>query len=211
MDKVGIYARVSTMDRGQDVDNQLNQLKEYCRNKGYEIFNIYSDQITGTGRKKRPEFERMINDAKQRKFNILLVWAYDRFSRAGLTDIQIILDIHSRGVKFVSYTEPFLDMSSPTGELMLPFMAWISKQESRRMSERVKAGLIRARAEGKRLGRRETTLDGQKIIALREQGIGWRTIAKEIGAKNHVVVINHYKKIMAKTRENKESVNHSSV
>jgi DNA invertase Pin-like site-specific DNA recombinase len=92
--RVAIYARVSTDDKGQDVENQLMQLRDYCKAKNYTIVKEYTEYITGTGKKRRPVFEEMMEDARKRKFDILLVWSYDRFSRAGLKDIHYINDLN---------------------------------------------------------------------------------------------------------------------
>ena len=126
--KAAIYARVSTDDKGQETENQLISLREYCKSHNYEIYKEYSENVSGTGKKKRPKFEEMIEDARKRKFDVLLVWSYDRFSRAGLKDIRIISDLNSWGVKFVSYQESFLDTTSEMGELLTPIFAWIAKQ-----------------------------------------------------------------------------------
>ena len=168
--KAAIYARVSTDDKGQDVENQLLQLREYCRLRGHEVFREYTENITGTGKKKRPMFEELMQDARRRKFDILLVWSYDRFSRAGLKDIHFINDLNEWGVKFVSYQESFLDTTTEMGELLLPIFAWIAKQEARKISERTKAGLQRAKNEGKSLGRPKVEVDSSSILRLREEG-----------------------------------------
>ncbi|MEM2174592.1 MAG: recombinase family protein, partial [Candidatus Micrarchaeia archaeon] len=101
--KVAIYARVSTEDKGQDVENQLIQLRDFCKARNYEIYKEYTEQITGTGKKKRQVFEEMMEDARKGKFDVLLVWSYDRFRRAGLKDIKYLLQLKEWGVKFISY------------------------------------------------------------------------------------------------------------
>jgi len=185
--RVAIYARVSTDDKGQDVENQLMQLRDYCKAKGYSIFKEYTEYITGTGKKRRPAFEEMMEDARKRKFDILLVWSYDRFSRAGLKDIHFINDLNEWGVKFVSYQESFLDTTSEMGELLLPIFAWIAKQEAKKISERTKAGLQRARSEGKNLGRPKAEVNPQEILALRQQGLSLVEIANKIGCSKETV------------------------
>jgi DNA invertase Pin-like site-specific DNA recombinase len=196
--KVAIYARVSTDDKGQDVENQLIQLRDYCKAKGYSIFKEYTEYITGTGKKKRPAFEEMLEDARKRKFDILLVWSYDRFSRAGLKDIRYILDLNSWGVKFISYQESFLDTTTDMGELLLPIFAWIAKQEARKISERTKAALQKLKSQNVKLGRPMLSMDDSKLLELRKMGKSWREIAKELGTTNHVVVIKRYKMLTTK-------------
>jgi len=185
--RAAIYARVSTDDKGQDVENQLMQLRSYCKAKGHDVYKEYSENITGTGKKRRPAFEEMMEDARKRKFDMLLVWSYDRFSRAGLKDIRHILELNDFGVKFVSYQESFLDMTSEMGELMLPFFAWIAKQEAKKISERTKAGLVRVRNEGKVLGRPKSQLEMERMLELKRQGKSLGEIAKELGTSKETV------------------------
>jgi DNA invertase Pin-like site-specific DNA recombinase len=185
--RAAIYARVSTDDKGQDVENQLMQLRDYCKAKTYEVYKEYSEEVTGTGKKKRPAFEEMMEDARKRKFDVLLVWSYDRFSRAGLKDIHFISDLSLWGVKFVSFQESFLDMTTETGELLLPIFAWIAKQEAKKISERTKAGLQRARSEGKSLGRPKSGVEIEKILILNKQGKSLGEIAKELGTSKETV------------------------
>jgi DNA invertase Pin-like site-specific DNA recombinase len=187
MAEVAIYARVSTDDKGQDVENQLMQLRKYCEAKNYNVYKEYSEEVTGTGKKRRPAFEEMIEDARKRKFDVLLVWSYDRFSRAGLKDIHFISDLNQWGVKFVSFQESFLDMTTETGELLLPIFAWIAKQEAKKISERTKAGLQRAVREGKSLGRPKSELGMEKMLALKQQGKSLSEIAKELGTSKETV------------------------
>ena len=185
--RAAIYARVSTDDKGQDVENQLLQLREYCRLRGHEVYKEYTENITGTGKKKRPMFEEMMQDARRRKFDIILVWSYDRFSRAGLKDIHFINDLNEWGVKFVSYQESFLDTTTEMGELLLPIFAWIAKQEARKISERTKAGLQRARSEGKSLGRPKVEVDSSSIIRLREEGKSLSEISEMLNCSKETV------------------------
>lgn len=185
--KAAIYARVSTEDKGQDTENQLIQLRQYCTAKGYEVYKEYTEYVTGTGKKKRPVFEEMMEDARRRKFDVLLVWSYDRFSRAGLKDIHYISDLNQWGVKFVSYQESFLDTTTEMGELLTPIFAWIAKQEAKKISERTKAGLVRARQEGKKLGRPRADIETAKILALRQEGKSLGEIAKRIGSSKETV------------------------
>lgn len=185
--KVAIYARVSTEDKGQDVANQTMQLRNFCQSKGYEVYREYTENITGTGKKRRPAFEEMMEDARKRKFDAVIVWSYDRFSRAGLKDIQHILKLNDWGVKFISYQEAFLDTTSEMGELLLPIFAWIAKQEAKKISERTKAGLVRARSAGKKLGRPKVGVEMEKILLLRKQGKSLGEIAKLLGTSKETV------------------------
>ncbi|MEM4590102.1 MAG: recombinase family protein [Candidatus Micrarchaeia archaeon] len=185
--RAAIYARVSTDDKGQDVENQLIQLRDYCKAKGYEIYKEYTEYITGTGKKRRPVFEEMMEDARKRRFDVLLVWSYDRFSRAGLKDIHYISDLNEWGVKFVSYQESFLDTTTEMGELLLPIFAWIAKQEAKKISERTKAGLQRAKNEGKNLGRPKVQINNDIIMKLRNEGKSLAEIAEQLQCSKETV------------------------
>ena len=185
--KVAIYARVSTEDKGQDTENQLIQLREFCKARNYEIYKEYTEQVTGTGKKKREVFEQMLEDARKGKFQVLLVWSYDRFSRAGLSDIKYLLQLNDWNVKFISYQEPFLDTTTEMGELLIPIFAWIAKQEAKMISQRTKAGLRRAVLEGKKLGRPKKQTDVDKIISLRKEGKTLEEIAKIVGVSKETI------------------------
>jgi DNA invertase Pin-like site-specific DNA recombinase len=151
--KAAIYARVSTKDKGQDTDNQLFQLREYCARQGWQIAQEYIDHESGkTG--DRDAFKRLFADTAQRKFDIVLVWALDRFTREGVLETFTYVEkLREFKVSFESYTEAHFRTTGPAGELMLAVAAWIAKQERLRISERTKAGLDRARREGKHCGR----------------------------------------------------------
>jgi DNA invertase Pin-like site-specific DNA recombinase len=132
-------------------------------------------------------FEQMLEDARKGKFQALLVWSYDRFSRAGLSDIKYLLQLNDWNVKFISYQEPFLDTTTEMGELLIPIFAWIAKQEARMISQRTKAGLRRALLEGKKLGRPRRQADIERIISLRKEGKSLEEIAKEMGISKETV------------------------
>lgn len=177
---VAIYARVSTRDR-QEVANQLRELRAYCRKQRWRIVGEYVDRDSG-GRADRPQFRRLFADAHQRKFDLVLFWALDRFSREGvLRTLTYLNDLESAGVGFKSYAEQYIDSSGLFKEAILAILATLAKQERIRLSERVKAGLDRARAEGKRLGRPklpDATIT--EIRRLHRQGISKREITRRV-------------------------------
>jgi DNA invertase Pin-like site-specific DNA recombinase len=146
---VAIYARVSTRDR-QETENQLRELRVFSEKQGWRIVGEYVDRESGS-KTDRPEFLKMFDDAHRRKFDLVLFWALDRFSREGvLRTLNYLHDLEAAGVEFKSYTERYLDSSGLFKEAIL---ATLAKQERIRLSERVKAGLKRAKSQGRRLGR----------------------------------------------------------
>jgi DNA invertase Pin-like site-specific DNA recombinase len=183
---VAIYARVSTADGRQDTENQLAELRWFASTQGWEIVVEYIDHESG-GRADRAEFRHMFADAGQRKFDLVLVWALDRFTREGVAEtFEYIKRLTLHGVQFVSFTEEHFRTTGPAGELMIAVAAWIAKQERTRISERVRAGLSRAKAQGTRsgnaVGRPKAMLDRQKVADLRNQGRSWREIARACNA-----------------------------
>jgi len=170
--KAAIYARVSTDDKGQDPRNQTVALKEFATREGLEIVEEYIDFETGTGKRRRAAFEKMLYDAERHRFQILAVWALDRLTREGTLKTLLLIDrLESMGVRVRSLQESWLDPSSPTYELLVSVFSWTARAESLKISARIRAGLIRARMEGRRLGRPPKVVDEQLVLrALTEQG-----------------------------------------
>jgi len=189
--KCAIYARVSTKDKGQDVRNQLEQLRAYCDRQGWKITGEYIDQRSGKNGD-REEFRRMMNNAYQREFDVVLFWSLDRFSREGtLETLQYLKQLSSYGVAFKSFTEQYLDGTGIFKDAIIGILAALAHQERVRLSERVTAGLERARKEGRIGGRPRKNYkhdaDAKRIRQLREEGQSIREIADEVGiSKSHV-------------------------
>lgn len=177
---VAIYARVSTRDR-QEAENQLRELRAYSQKQGWRIVGEYVDRESG-GKADRPQFRRLFDDAHRRKFDMVLFWALDRFSREGvLRTLTYLNDLESAGVQFKSYAERYIDSSGLFKEAILAILATLAKQERIRLSERVKAGLDRARSEGRRLGRpRLPEAIVSEIRQLHRQGVSKREIARRV-------------------------------
>jgi DNA invertase Pin-like site-specific DNA recombinase len=179
-----IYARVSTKDKGQDVTNQLIQLRDYCQRQGWQYVE-YIDQASGkTG--DRDAFKRLFADASRRLFDVVVVWALDRFTREGVLEtFEYIRDLTRYGVQFESYTEAHFRTTGMAGELMLAITAWIAKQERLRITERVNAGIARARLHGTKsgaaIGRPHVVFDRAAVVELRGAGRSWREIAAALG------------------------------
>jgi DNA invertase Pin-like site-specific DNA recombinase len=156
MKRVAIYARVSTDDKGQDPENQLAQLRAWCRSADHEIAGEYVDKESGRkGTSKRKRFADLFEDASRRKLDLVVFWALDRFSREGMVPtINYLQRLGSYGVAFHSYTEAHLTTDNElVRNILLATMSSLAKVEAERTSDRVKAGLQRARAKGIQLGR----------------------------------------------------------
>jgi DNA invertase Pin-like site-specific DNA recombinase len=147
--KVAIYARVSTRDKGQDVKNQLDQLRAYCDKQGWHIVNEYIYQRSGKNGD-REQFQRMMDHSYQREFDLVLFWSLDRFSREGVLEtLQYLQRLTAHGVNYRSFTEQYIDSLGLFRDAVIGILATIAKQERIRLSERVMAGLERARKQGR--------------------------------------------------------------
>ncbi|MGJ5819965.1 recombinase family protein [Paludibaculum fermentans] len=179
--RAALYARVSTDDKGQSPDNQLADLRRFAQAQGWEITSEYSDFESGS-KSTRPQFRSMLDAASRREFDLLLFWSLDRLSREGaLKTLQILNQLAQWGVAYRSYTEAYLDSAGVFSDAIVALLATLAKQERIRIQERVKAGLDRARREGKRLGRRPTVLRRDVVADLRKSGWSWSRIANELG------------------------------
>jgi len=160
--KVAIYARVSKNDESQDPQNQINPLRDYAKALNGEVVQEYIDLASG-GRSDREGFLRMLEDADKRKFDLLLIWALDRFSREGISNTLGYLErLKRNGVAIKSLQESWLDTRDEgLGQLLLAIFSWVAQQERKRIVERTKAGLERAKREGKTLGRPKGKRDGK--------------------------------------------------
>ena len=159
--KIALYCRVSKNDESQDPGNQLNPLRDYARALGGDIAQEYVDMSSGSNGD-RKEFLRMLADADKRKFDLVLVWALDRLSREGISNtLGYIERLRKSGVTLKSLQESWVDTDDGPGEIMVAVLAWVAKQERRRIVERTKAGLERAKKAGKRLGRPEGKKDSK--------------------------------------------------
>src|ERR1700745_4456178 len=185
--RVGIYLRVST--DAQTTDNQRRELEAVAARSGWEVVDIYEDAgISGSnGREKRPGLDRLLKDATARKINVIAVWSVDRLGRSlqhlvgFLNELQALnchLDLHQQAI----------DTTTPSGRAMFQMCGVFAEFERAMIVERVNAGLARARAEGKTLGRKPVKpAVEQRIRALRAKGMGILKIGKTIGVGTSVV------------------------
>ena len=187
--RVAIYARVSTDDKGQDPENQLRELRAWATNSGHTISREYIEHESGRkGTDKRKQFAALFDDAAQRKFDCVLFWALDRFSREGMAQTIIHLQrLLSYGVAFHSYTEPHLATDNElVRNILLALLSSLAKVEAQKISDRTKAGMARAAAKGVRIGRPKLGAElRQKIAQRAAKGETPYAIAKALGIDRH--------------------------
>ena len=190
--RVAIYARVSTDDKGQNPENQLRELRAWCRNAGHTIVREYVEAESGRkGAEKRKQFASLFDDAAKRKFDCVLFWALDRFSREGMVQTIVHLQrLASYGVSFHSYTEPHLATDNElVRNILLALLSSLAKVEAQKISDRTKAGMARARAKGTRIGRPKLSIElRQKIAHRAAKGETPYSIAKCLGIDRHTAM-----------------------
>lgn len=189
--RIAIYARVSTDDKGQDPENQLRQLRQWCATAGHAIAHEYIDHESGRkGIKDRKQFAALFEAAHKRKFDCVLFWALDRFTREGMVPtIMHLQRLASYGVGFHSFTEPHLATENElVRNILLALLASLAKIEAQKISERTRAGMARARAQGKRIGRPGIPHKLREKIAERiTAGETPYAVAKDLGIDRHTV------------------------
>src|SRR5215831_400783 len=194
--KVALYARVSTKDKGQDPENQLQQLREFAQAQGWEIVREYVDHVSGKT-SDRAQFKRLFADASRRQFDLVLFWSLDRFSREGaLQTLKHLELLASYGVGYKSYSEQYLDSCGIFKDAVLSIIATVAKQERILKSDRTKAGLARARKEGRIGGRPRLVLDREKVMRMNEDGSSQQEIAEELGCSQISIsrILRSYRK-----------------
>jgi DNA invertase Pin-like site-specific DNA recombinase len=186
--RVALYARVSKDNGKQSTENQLHELREFCRRSAWTVEHEYLDHASAKAAD-RPQFRRMFEDASKRKFDLVLFWSLDRFSREGVLEtLHHLQRLSAAGVNWRSYQEAYFDSSGPFKDVVVSLMATLAKQERLRISERTKAGLQRARRAGKVLGRPRVNVDVVKLRQLQEKGFSLRGIAAKEGLALSTVV-----------------------
>jgi DNA invertase Pin-like site-specific DNA recombinase len=182
--RIALYARVSTRDKGQDYENQLRELRAFVGRKAGEAWVLAHEYVDRASAKTadRPAFKQLFEAASRKEFDLVLFWSLDRFSREGVLEtLQHLQRLSSHGVEWFSYREDYLRSTGVFREAVLAILATIAKQERIRLSERVHAGLSRARAQGKVLGRPRAPVRVERVLRLRERGLSMRAIAAETG------------------------------
>jgi DNA invertase Pin-like site-specific DNA recombinase len=185
--RVAIYARVSTKDKGQDVKNQTLQLHEFCQRQGWTVVKEYTDRASGK-RGDRVAFNEMFDAASRREFDTVLFWSLDRFSREGVRETLNYLErLTSYGIGYRSFTEQYLDSCGMFKDAVIGILAVIAKQERVRLSERVHAGLVRARKSGRVGGRPRKVVSHDKVLKLHGQGVSAVKIGEQLGISRMTV------------------------
>lgn len=181
--RVAIYVRVSTAD--QSVEMQLRDLREYAKQRGFEIFKEYSDVGISGSLDSRPALNQLMNDARKRKFRAIIVWRFDRFARSTKHLITALEEFRGLKINFISFNEN-IDTSSALGEAIFTIIGAMAQLERNIIRERVVAGLENAKAKGRKLGRPQK-VDPAEILKLRNDGSTSREIAAKLNISKRSV------------------------
>ncbi len=180
--RAAIYARVSTTN-GQTPENQLAELRKAARRMGWKVVEEYVDHgISGAkGRDKRPAYDALCKAATRKEFDVVMAWSVDRLGRSLQDLVQFLVELHAKGVDLYLDRQG-VDTTTPGGKALFQMMGVFAEFERAMIRERVNAGLTRARAQGKRLGRpRITKTKENRIRTLLEKGMGMNRVAKTVG------------------------------
>jgi DNA invertase Pin-like site-specific DNA recombinase len=182
--RVARYLRVSRHD--QDTALQDDETAAFVKNRQWPLVETYKDHGISGAKDRRPALDRMLADARRRKFDLVLVYKADRLFRSLKHMVTTLDELAALGVGFVSVTEPF-DTSTPSGKLLLHIVSAMAEFERSLLIERVKSGVAAARRRGARLGRPRARLDMDRLRELRGQGLSVRKIADTLGVGSSTV------------------------
>jgi DNA invertase Pin-like site-specific DNA recombinase len=174
MKRAVLYMRVSTVD--QHPETQLHDLRQMAAQRGYHLTREYTDKISGT-KAKRPGLDELLRDARQGRFDVVLVWACDRIARSTRHFLEVLDELSHLNVEFVSFRES-IDTGGPLGRAIVVIIGAIAELERNLIIERVRAGMRRARLEGRRIGRAPLDIDRQQVLRDRERGQSLSQIAR---------------------------------
>jgi DNA invertase Pin-like site-specific DNA recombinase len=182
--RVALYGRVSTAE--QNAAMQIEELRAYCQRRQWDIVDEFIDTGVSGAKERRPALDRLLVEAKRRKFDAVLVYRYDRFARSLRQLVNALCEFDALGIHFVSLHEG-VDTSTPNGRLVFGIFASIAEFERELIRGRVRSGLAAARLRGKRLGRPRLAIDAAKATSMRAQGRSLRAIAAELGCSHALV------------------------
>ncbi|MBI5209540.1 MAG: recombinase family protein [Elusimicrobia bacterium] len=183
-ERVALYVRVST--REQTVENQLLPLRDYARSRGWVIAEEFSDAGVSGALDHRPALNKLMEAARKRRVDRVMVARLDRLGRTVKHLLLTLEEFRVLGVQFCSLAES-MDTATPVGKMAFTLIAAVAEFERELIRERIFAGLNRAKAQGKRLGRPRKAVDDAQVLALRQQGLSLRQIGRTLGISKDAV------------------------
>jgi DNA invertase Pin-like site-specific DNA recombinase len=174
MKRAALYMRVSTLD--QHPETQFYDLRQMAQQRGYQIVEEYTDRISGA-KAKRPGFDAMMSDDRRGRFDVVLVWASDRIARSVKHFLDVLDELNRLNIEFISFREQ-IDTGGPVGRAVVVISGAIAELERNLILERVRAGIRRAKLEGRHIGRKPLVLDRNAILQDRQRGHSLSQLAK---------------------------------
>ncbi len=174
MKRAALYMRVSTVD--QHPETQLHDLRGLAAQRGFTIISEYTDKISGA-KAKRPGLDQLLADARRKRFDVVMVWAFDRLARSVRHFLEVLDELNHLQIEFVSFREN-IDTGGPLGRAMVIIVGAIAELERNLIIERVRAGMRRARLEGRRIGREPLSVDRDALLQDRARGMSLTELAK---------------------------------
>src|SRR5947209_17549284 len=185
MKRAALYMRVSTKGHGQTTETQAVALRDYAAHRGFEIVEEYPDHGISGSKDSRPALDKLMTDARSRKFDVVIVARCDRFARSVSHLLRALEEFNHLGIDFVSLSES-IDTSTPMGKMIFTVLAAVAELERNLIKERVHMGISRARKEGKQLGRPKRVFDRDKALSML-QNMSVREVARQLGVSRGVV------------------------
>jgi DNA invertase Pin-like site-specific DNA recombinase len=185
MKRAAIYLRVSTVD--QHPETQGIELRQFAKQRGYEIVREYVDHGVSGTKVRRPALDQLLKDANRHKFDAVLVWSSDRLARSTKHFLQVLDDLSELGIQFLSQREA-IDTEGPLGRAIIVIISAIAELERSLIVERVRAGMRRAKLEGRRIGRTPLDIDRAALVRDRLSGLSLTIVAKKYGLSRASVV-----------------------
>ena len=185
MKRAALYMRVSTVD--QHPENQLNELRRFAEHRGFQIAEEYTDHGVSGTKARRPALDRMLNDAHRRRFDVVVVWACDRLARSTKHFLQVLDELNELGVQFLSQREA-IDTDGPLGRAIVVIVSAVAELERSLIVERVRAGMRRAKLDGRRIGRVPLDVDHAALVRDRLTGMSLTRVANKYGLSRASVV-----------------------
>jgi DNA invertase Pin-like site-specific DNA recombinase len=176
MKRAALYTRISTLD--QHPETQAIELRQFARQRGYDIVEEYVDHGVSGTKVRRPALDRLLKDAHRHRFDAVLVWSCDRLARSTKHFLQVLDELSELGIQFVSQREA-IDTEGPLGRAILVIISAVAELEKSLIVERVRAGMRRAKLEGRRIGRTPLDVDRKALVKDRLAGMSLTKVAKK--------------------------------
>jgi DNA invertase Pin-like site-specific DNA recombinase len=200
MKRAALYLRVSTVD--QNPETQLLDLRQFARQRGLQVVETYTDHGVSGTKARRPALDKMMEDARRHKFDVVVVWACDRLARSTKHLLQVLDELNGFGIQFLSQREA-IDTEGPLGRAIIVIVSAIAELERSLIVERVRAGMRRAKLEGRQIGRARLDINREQVVIDRRSGLSLTQVAKrhaisrasvcrlmkELNANSHAAVL----------------------